>query len=199
MILPILKKHTPTLAIVLFTALALPAFAIADPIVTTQMNYYDVTGNTVTELNSSMRRESRLHNPTGPNYSALTNHKIRWRYKFRKNADSCAIDTVTTNVALTLMFPRLREDATTPAEARAKFLLYTKNLLTHEMGHADIGIAIATEIEQGIRNLPPAPTCDALKTIANTLGKNLLAQGKQRNIAYDARTDHGHTQGARFP
>jgi hypothetical protein len=47
--------------------------------------------------------------------------------------------------------------------------------------------------------MQPHPTCDALSRAANALGDRLIKEANQMDVEYDARTQHGRTQGARFP
>ena len=47
--------------------------------------------------------------------------------------------------------------------------------------------------------IAPHPTCDALSRAANALGDRLIKEANQMDVEYDARTQHGRTQGARFP
>jgi predicted secreted Zn-dependent protease len=134
---------------------------------------------------------------------APRSEKIRrhahWRYTYAQGGRWCEIEAVSTVVQVTYSFPRLADPTSAPADLRLAFSQYLERLLVHEKGHAQNGIDIAARIEDRIRHLPPAPTCTALGEIANESGHALIKEAIQRDVDYDAETQHGKTQGARFP
>jgi predicted secreted Zn-dependent protease len=71
--------------------------------------------------------------------------------------------------------------------------------MLHESGHARNAVAAARKIEAGLTALPPEPTCEALRSKANDLGHALIKEANQADLDYDRATQHGATQGARFP
>jgi predicted secreted Zn-dependent protease len=86
----------------------------------------------------------------------------------------------------------------TPAALGEAFANYTKTLLLHERGHVQNGIDIAKRIEDRIGAMPPERSCTRLGQAANELGQSLIKEGNRQDIDYDARTQPGKTQGARF-
>jgi predicted secreted Zn-dependent protease len=169
----------------------------AEPVVTEQIIYYDVTGATAQDVRRDMTRRGPF-NERGRRLDAATIWYVRWRYSYRGSAQECTIAEATTTVDVATTFPRLTETASTPAALKKAFADYTEKLLAHERGHADIALDIARRIEEGLRALPPGP-CATLDGSAGELGQSLIQQGKQRDIDYDERTSHGATQGVRFP
>ena len=66
-----------------------------------------------------------------------------------------------------------------------------KPLAEHERGHVDLVMASIPEVARTIKGA----TCDT----ANAIGNELLSEIRQQDVDYDRVTDHGMTQGARFP
>lgn len=177
----------------------MPAAVAAEPAVKRDVVHYDVIGSTPLEIRAVLARIGPLNIDGKQRFDAVTRWRVRWNYRYRDTAQGCTIASVSVNVDVTITMPRLKADASTsPTLARA-FAVYTEKLLLHENGHADIGIEAAKQIETGIRQLGPLPSCDALGQAANALGNALIREANRKDLEYDARTQHGRTQGARFP
>lgn len=85
------------------------------------------------------------------------------------------------------------------AENRARFVVYLAALRKHELGHHDIALAAARQIDEGMRALPPEASCEVLLARANGLGGEWLEQARMLEKAYDQQTQYGRTQGAWLP
>ncbi len=184
----------------------LPFFAIlvatpvwAEPKVTESIDYYDVAGATAREVRASMNRDGPTSGNDGKRYDAVCRWNVAWRFQYRRGNGVCGIDSATTDVKITIVFPRLKTDETTSASLVKAFASYAEKLMVHERGHAQNAIDAARKIEAGIRALPPQPNCDAMRNAANTLGYALIKEANQADVDYDRQTQHGATQGARFP
>jgi len=188
---------------VAIAAIVLPAMAASgahgDPVVKETFNYYDVDGATAEDIRADLNRRGPMDSVEHRRFDAVTHWYVRWRYDYRNVTGGCNIASASTNVDITYSFPRLLAASKAPEDLRQTFSEYLKRLLVHEKGHAQTGIDIAARIEDGIRRLPTAPTCVALADQADRLGHSLIKEANQLDIAYDARTGHGRTQGARFP
>ena len=172
--------------------------ASAEPRVSETIKYYDVGGRDAREVRANLNR----FGPADKNqkrFDAITRWSVSWNYQYRQANGRCAIASVTSKVDVTVTFPRLKADASTPPALRNAFGNYTAKLMVHEKGHAQTGINIARRIETGIRALAPEPNCTVLAGVANRLGHTLDGQGSRADDEYDTRTQHGATQGATFP
>jgi predicted secreted Zn-dependent protease len=187
------------LAAMICVAGAVPTVALADPIVSEVFKYYDVDGETAQDLRADLNRRGPIDGNEHRRFDAVTHWYVRWQYTYRASVGGCEIVSVSTKVDVTYAFPRLTGANSAPSALRKAFGDYLERLLVHEKGHAQTAIDIARRIEDGIRALPPAPTCSALEAIANNLGHSLIKEANRIDVEYDARTDHGRTQGARFP
>jgi predicted secreted Zn-dependent protease len=172
---------------------------LADPIVSEVFKYYDVDGETASDIRADLNRHGPTDGTEHRRFDAVTHWHIRWQYEYRDVDAGCRIARVSTKVDIVYSFPRLAGGTLAPSALRKAFGGYLDRLLVHEKGHAQTAIDIARRIEDGIRSLPPAPTCSALGVIANELGHALIKEANRLDIEYDARTEHGGTQGARFP
>jgi predicted secreted Zn-dependent protease len=172
--------------------------AVAEPKVTETINYYDVSGSTVQELRADLNRNGPA-GKDGKRYDAFTHWYIRWRHNDQRGGNECAIASVSTSVDVTITFPRLSGTADVPGAVKQAFADYTQKLLLHEKGHAQNAIDTARRIDDGIAALRPQHNCSELGRAANRLGYSLIEAANQWDIDYDRRTQHGASQGARFP
>jgi predicted secreted Zn-dependent protease len=173
--------------------------ARADPVVTESVDYYDVSGADAQAIRQDINRNGPVSVVDGKRYSATAHWHVAWTYKYRQNGTGCVIASAATTVKATIVFPRLKSDLSTPSELKRAFDTYAEALMLHEKGHVQNGIDIAKRIENGIRALPGEETCPALGVAANALGARLIKEAHQLDIDYDQRTQHGRTQGAKFP
>ncbi len=173
--------------------------ALADPLVTETIDYYDVAGATAQEVRADLNRVGPISSVDGKRYDATARWYVSWNYKYKQVDGSCAITSTATTVKVIITFPRLKIAPSTPTALKEQFAAFADKLMLHEKGHAQNGIDIAKRIEDGIRALPPERTCSVLSEVANKLGHALIKEANQADLDYDARTQHGRTQGVKFP
>jgi predicted secreted Zn-dependent protease len=154
---------------------------------------YAIDGSTEEELRAEMDRLG----PSG--FDAYTEWHVLWSYSYSETEDSCSALTVTVVVAIIFKLPRWDAPARAPPDLVDKWHAYVAALQAHEDGHKDIAIEAATQVRRVLQALPVYPTCDELDRAANAAGERVLDQHRQREQAYDRTTQHGATQGARFP
>jgi predicted secreted Zn-dependent protease len=176
---------------------AIPAWP--EPVVKETIVYYDVTGADAREVKDNLDRLGPASPTTGKRHHATVRWYVSWNYRYKRDDTSCAIGSVSTTADVTITFPRLKTDSTTPAALIQSFNYYADRLMLHERGHAQNAIDTARRIETAIGAMPPERTCPILEQAANRLGHSFIKEANQWDIDYDARTQHGLTQGVRFP
>ena len=171
----------------------------AEPTVKEIITYYDITGTTPEVVRNHLNFSRPKNERDGISYDSITRWSVYWRFAYQNGAQGCAIATVSATVDASIVMPRLAAETEAPPALTRAFADYTEKLLVHERGHVKNGVDIARRIEDGIRVLPPRRSCDELARSANALGDSLLKEGNRMDVEYDARTQHGLTQGVRFP
>ena len=171
--------------------------AAAEPLVKRNVVHYDVSGASAQEIRAEMDRLGPIDERTKRRSDATTRWYVKWTYRYRNVGQDCAIARVSVTVDVTITMPRLKPGS--PADLARTFSEFTDKLREHEEGHAQNGIDIGSRIEAAIRDIKPYPTCEELGRAANALGDRLVKEANQNDVEYDARTQHGRTQGARFP
>ena len=183
-------------ALIALTVCVLPAHAAVN--VKDQVKRYAIEGTAAQDL----RREMSAKGPQGTGgrrFDGHTRWDVGWRYQYKNIGSDCAIASVTTNVKSTITLPQWRNENRADSATRALWTRYLTALDLHEQGHRRHGVDAAHEIDLAIAAMPSAGSCDALGTNANALGMRILQKYQQRDLDYDRDTNHGATQGARFP
>jgi predicted secreted Zn-dependent protease len=159
--------------------------------------YYVIEGSTAAELRAQMDQ-------LGPadkfgRFDAYTRWYINWSYPYSTQDGQCTTGPVKVAVRVTLTLPQWDPPSDASQELVDKWNAYLAALQVHEDGHKEIAIQAGNEILHTLEGLPPHPTCDELEEAADAAGKSVLNRYRQQEIIYDQSTDHGATQGARFP
>jgi predicted secreted Zn-dependent protease len=195
-VISILRRCVLIIMSVVLGIWVLPAQPAVD--VNDQVEHYMIEGATPPDL----RREMSTKGPQGKEGRRFDGHTrwyVSWRYQYKNIGGGCAIASVTTKVKSTITLPQWRNESRADGTTRALWSRYLAALELHEQGHRRHGVDAAHEIDLAIAAMPSAGSCDALGTNANALGMRILQKYQQRDLDYDRDTNHGATQGARFP
>lgn len=181
-------------ALLLLTACAAPAahsnagrslptlYPVAFPNATPE--FYDVGGATADEIRAQLTA-------CGPgSYDAYTRWNVRWQWPGYGTAE-CRLQEVEVSYDITVTFPRWTPPPQTAPELVLKWNAYLYALALHENGHVANVVSHYPAVVAAIKN----STCLAAETAA----QGVLQQLRDFDLHYDAGTDHGRTQGARFP
>lgn len=196
------------LALSLLLLLSSPAAASLQPsishpqpglTVSTRAVYYRITGRTAADLRGQMNRFGPVDYFTGKRYDAFANWNFSWSYHDRVSAGECRITSADVLVELKYTYPRWLWPSSVSAALMSSWNRYLKALRVHEQGHGAIAVGIGRTLQASIRALAPRRSCQKLEAAADALGAGAIERANRVEAAYDARTNHGATQGARFP
>jgi len=178
-------------ALIAFTALLLPTGAGAE--VTRNLRYihYDVQVRPG-PLFPQVQAASPIHRD-GRTFTGNTNWNVRWHYDLdRDPAGLCRVSRLRVSLDLEITLPRLH--GASPGQ-QENFDRYLARLHAHEQTHAAIDTEAAHTVERELLALPPQRDCERLKQQLNGAGHAVLDRYRQKNREFDARTDHGRTEG----
>lgn len=179
-----------------------PADASAPPARTgvvqrrTETVYYDIAGLSRTDLAAALRE----HGPRvrGRQFFGLTEWEMSAGYRPFEDGSGCAIDDLTIEVSVTTHLPRWSRAATAPSSLRRAWNRFVTALDQHEQGHRVLAEHAAETVRHRLLTLS-APTCDRLDVEARQEMSVVMQEYERRQLAYDAETGHGRTQGAVWP
>ncbi len=156
---------------------------------------YSVQGPSIADVRAQLDA-CGPHDETGSRHDAYTKWYVSWGFGFDRS-NGCRVDGVKVHLLVDMYVPRLDADASAPAAS--PWAPYQTALLGHENGHVQNGIDAANQAEAAMSSLAPAATCDEAQALANQAAQQVTDAAAQRDLTYDADTDHGRTQGAEFP
>jgi predicted secreted Zn-dependent protease len=179
------------LALALLPAVALPASAATPkpPVKHATMMYYAVGGATPAQLRA--RLDARApKSPDGYRGDAYTRWEYRWNWP-GYGSSNCSLAQAKVTLRVVVSFPRWTHPKAAPASLAAAWNRYVRALARHEQGHVDYAVARYPAVVRAIKRA----TCSS----ANAAALRQLDQIRKHDATYDTTTQHGATQGARFP
>lgn len=151
--------------------------------------YYDISGSTTNELRAQLDA-LRPVGYDGYKGDATTKWFIRWNWP-GYGSSSCNLSLVTVTYDIQVIFPRWTPPKKIPPDLVAKWVNYTHALADHEKKHVDYVVDNYKSVADAIKQA----TCKTAEAAAQAA----LTAIRQHDIDYDAATNHGATEGARFP
>lgn len=85
-----------------------------------------------------------------------------------------------------------------PSSLISRWDRFIRALRAHESGHLSVAKEAAADLGRRVAALPPASDCRAVSRDVERLARSVLRAAREGEARYDARTDHGRTQGAVF-
>ncbi len=145
---------------------------------------YEVSGSTESEI----RAQLDAYRPN--EYDADTRWYMHWNWPGRGSAE-CRLAEAEVSYDITVAFPRWTPTADASPELVAKWNGYLHALALHENAHIDNIVSRFPAVVAAIKG----STCLSAQEAAKTV----VQQIRQFDSQYDFNTQHGQTQGARFP
>ena len=171
--------------------------ALAQDTMTVTTNYYTVYGTGVRELRAALDQSRRLKDRSPSD--ASTDWDIRWAYKTITSETECRLLSVEIRTTITITLPRWVPRSEAPPDLQQQWQNYLKALLKHEDGHRALAQMAAGEVGRQMRSIKGAINCEALAALIKTKADATIAEYREKEAQYDRKTEHGATQGARFP
>lgn len=156
-------------------------------------SFYALDANGVTELRRQLAERgplARLGHPA----AALTRHSIVVEYVMAPTVAGCELADVKVRTEIEMQLPEWKPKRTPAAELSEQWLRVAEALREHESGHRDHGIWASHELLDRLQRLPAAADCRKLALDAMQLRISLISELRDREDAYDLRTNFSKTQ-----
>ncbi len=150
-------------------------------------NFYPVTGANFREIRQSIAKSR----PWKDGFDGDTRWAVKWQFTSTQNADGCFCTSFSTTTTITTTLPRWTPPTNALSEVKTQWTRYFTNLARHEIGHARIGIAAATELQRQIRELSAQRDCETLNRAVNNKAETVVNDYRESEKEYDRRTEHG--------
>ena len=160
---------------------------------TIRTDYYEVHGTNAEALLASMRA---THPSTN---HASTEWRVDWNFEYQVKPDECILSSFSTRVRVRYTLPKWVDSQRADKALQGEWKRYLSALGLHEGGHAGFGIEAAKEMVRLVNSREwRAPDRKELKARIDEECNKTLREFRAREVAYDEKTDHGRTQGARL-
>lgn len=190
------------LLIVPSSALALGQSSTAYPrqglTVNTRTVSYQIQGDTVGALSEQMDTLGTLDKRSGVRYAGSLDWAYRWRTNYRFSSGKCRIKSAAIRLDLKYTLPLWSAPPSASPELASEWDRFLAALRGHENGHGALAIAGGRTMLKKLRALSPRYSCSALNTAAKRVFARESVRVTTLEDAYDTRTDHGATQGAKL-
>lgn len=157
--------------------------------------YYDIRGVSLTELRQQMKENGTRWNDNHT-YAALTTWNIRYSFDVDEDNGRYSIVSASTKVDIVYRYPRLASLAGMSEQLTGQWSRYMGNLTIHEIGHKDIAVKAAADINEALASMGSYGSRRELNKAVDRMVEAKLKNLKEEQIRYDAETHHGETQGA---
>ncbi len=155
--------------------------------------YYDVHGVTAEELLASLRasRPFTKHASTG--------WRVAWNYDYLVRSDGYVLRCFNVRVQVTFTLPLWLDSERADKTLQEEWKRYYAALQIHESGHAGFAIAAGKEMLRRMNSREwRAADRKELKAAIDDECNKTLQEFRTQEVAYDEKTNHGRTQGARL-
>lgn len=127
-------------------------------------------------------------------FHAHTHWNVRWHAQWSEASNShCGIIDIEVELTTNMQLPRLTQAS---PQVHDIFNNYSKHLLTHELGHHNIGRKAAFAVERYLLKDHREKTCSKLESKLERGIQDILQGHAQKDRDYDLDTGHGKKQGA---
>ena len=180
----------------LAAVLALSAAAPAAPLIRTVERHYDIAGADIATLRAQMADLGPFSARAERHVPARMEADIGFRFTPRRQSGACVLGNIAVTADITYHYPRWTGVASSTMYLAEKWSNYIASLRTHELGHGQLVIDAAHEVDATLIATGRWKRCDQLRAAARSRGEAILRRLEEAQIEYDALTGGGETQGA---
>ncbi len=161
-----------------------------------QVRYYDINGRTERDLLQGMMTRAPMSE--GTRFFGLTSTEVRYTYRRAETSIGCDLSDVQVYLRVVTTLPRWQPYSGIPYELERRWRSFDRSLQIHENGHKQLALEEADMIRRALDSVR-TPSCSTMDNEARNVATRIRDTYLRRHDAYDARTDHGSTQGAIWP
>lgn len=164
--------------------------------ITQAVERYMVTGTTGRELLDEMQTLGPLDPDTGRRNFGYTHAQLKWAYGFSPaGGGKCGLENVQVALDITITLPDWKPTREPGRELEAQWRAFSDALTGHELQHRTLAIDTAKAVRAVLEGMP-SMSCSEVKARISGATAPIMKQMSENNRAYDARTEHGRTEGA---
>lgn len=175
-------------------ALVAAASVHAQPEVRVDYRFYTVSPQSYEDLKTELDANSPIR-MGGRVAHGHTRINLQWRPIMMPSSTGCTVSRIDASLGLRYTLPQL-ELAQPDEELSARFAESYDILHAHEIGHGNLAIEAAREIDRQLVGMSHSGSCAELEQQAIAIAADIYKHYKEKELEYDRITDHGRNQHA---
>jgi predicted secreted Zn-dependent protease len=182
-------------------ALTLAAVSMDTPTIdgieiTQSVERYLVIGTTGRGLLDEMQALGPVDPDTGRRNFGHTHAQLSWAYDFSPaGGRKCGLENVQVELDITITLPDWKPARDPGRDLELQWQAFSDALTAHELQHRAMALDAAKAVRVVLEGTPSMP-CSEVNARINSATAPIMKQMSEDNSAYDARTEHGRTEGA---
>ena len=161
---------------------------------------YQINGRNQSDLRKCLNVKGPVNPDTGKRFDARTDWKLGWEYKYEKDSENLyRLSSHSIKVTATIHFPEWADMKTGNPQAQRLWLVYIHKLKRHEMGHVELAQRAGQVLSDRLSQLGAFRSRIEIEEAIKKKAKEVTRIHQALHVDYDRRTNHGKSQGARFP
>jgi len=167
---------------------------------TRKWELYQIKGRNQSDLRKAMNAKGPVNGDTGKRFDARTDWKLGWKYKYSKNSKNLyKLSSHSIQVTATIHFPEWADMKTGNPQTQRLWLVYIHNLKRHEMGHVELAQRAGKVLNDRLGQLGTFNSRLEIEEAIKKKAEEITRIHQALHEDYDSRTNHGKSEGARFP
>ena len=167
---------------------------------TRKWELYQIKGWNQSDLRKAMNAKGPINTNTGKRFDARTDWKLGWKYKYDKNSkNQFKLSSHSIQITATIHFPEWANMKTGNPQTRRLWLIYIHNLKRHEMGHVELAQRAGKALSDRLSQLGTFDSRLEIEEAVKKKAEEVTRIHQALHEDYDRRTNHGKSEGARFP
>jgi len=189
-----MQLKRPLNQILASAALLAAASLHAQPEVRVDYRFYTVSPQTYADLKAELDANSpiRMGDRVAHGHTRIN---LQWRPIMTPSSAGCTVSRIDADLGLRYTLPQL-DLAHPDEELSARFAESYDILHAHEIGHGNLAIEAAREIDRQLVGMTHRGSCAELEQHAIALAGDIYKHYKEKELEYDRITDHGRNQQA---
>ncbi len=160
---------------------AIPATAMAEPVINKTYSYFRIGGRTAEDLDRELENRGPLTRGTGHRHPGATEIKFGGDVTYVESGGRCSVGGVRVTLRTHIILPRWGNRGRATADLGFIWDTLSKDIKRHEERHAEIARNHARQLERELLGLAPGRSCDSLeKQVAETTRRVLEAHDREQ-------------------
>jgi predicted secreted Zn-dependent protease len=164
--------------------------------ITQALEHYPVTGNNARQILDALFASAPVASSEGRQSLGHTYTDLAWRYEMASVGEGrCRIEDVSVSLDIRIRLPEWQPARKPGKRLAEQWQAFIEGLTGHELQHRALALDAASAVRSVLLDLPEMPCKDA-RSATDRATRPIMQRLAADNRAYDARTQHGRTEGA---